>query len=189
MPANNGSSDPLPRPHPARAVTMSVCLPEPGTGRVLGHTHISEARGGRAGVLGGVAGAILGTKEGVFLLPSPSESRGAGQRGAPGTILSHRLRLPWSPEVVVMETDVRGAANQCGAASPAHLLDGGIRLGGDPRPVQVGAGRQGRGTAPPPHPKFPSTPNSGNLSLPDPAKGRCHPGVGPASSLLRTFFP
>lgn len=69
-----------------------------------------------------------------------------------------------------METDVRGPANQCGAAAPAHLLDGGTGLGGDPRPVQVGGREARQGDCAAASPKVPGTPSSGNPPpLPDPA--------------------
>lgn len=142
MPANNGSSDPLPRPHPARAVTMSVCLPEPGTGRVLGHTHISEARGGRAGVLGGVAGAILGTKEACFFLfhhPAKAEGWGSGELRGPSfptgsgchgfkRWLSWRLTCaeqPISAELRLQLTSWMEASGWAGTAGPYRWGPGG----------------------------------------------------------------
>lgn len=116
--ANNGRSDPLRRP--ARVVTMSVCVPEPGTG--------GERRSSRPW---GRGRSAAGNGRRRVSPSSTTASLGVGQRGALGTGLRRRLQLPWSREAVAMETDVRGPTNQCGAAAPAHLLDGSTRLGGD----------------------------------------------------------
>lgn len=57
-----------------------------------------------------------------------------------------------------METDVRGPANQRGAAAPAHLSDGGAGLGGDPRAVQVGGREAGQGDCAAASPEAPRHP-------------------------------
>lgn len=81
-----------------------------------------------------------------------------------------------------METDLRGLANQCRAAAPAHLWDRGTRLGGDPWPGQMGASRPGRAAASPKGPRPPHSEFRRPLPLPNMAKGRCHPRVGPVST-------